>query len=42
MPKIQVYKCKEHGEFEMPGEREASAYCPKCGKPMDYVDEYTE
>ena len=42
MPKVSVWKCETHGEFELIDYAEPIAYCPKCGKSMEKVGEYDE
>lgn len=41
MGKVTVWKCEEHGEYEILKEMEV-AHCPECGKPMEKVGEYEE
>lgn len=38
---IYVWECEDHGEFELM-EKQEKAFCPRCGKEMKKVDEYTE
>lgn len=44
MVRISVWKCQEHGEFEMPesGGELIEAHCPRCGKLMTRVGGYDE
>jgi len=39
--KVYVWKCEVHGEMELLEEIPV-AYCPKCGKQMTKIGEYTE
>ena len=39
--KVYLWKCETHDEVEM-FEDLTEAYCPKCGKLMTKVGEYTE
>lgn len=42
MPEISVWKCSEHGEFELIDWKEPLAHCPKCGRAMEKVGSYNE
>lgn len=44
MPKIDVFECDVHGEFEFVNDEyvRTNPPCPECGKPMRYVTSYTE
>ncbi len=40
--KISVWKCPEHGEFELIDYTSPKAFCNICGKEMIKIGEYEE
>jgi DNA-directed RNA polymerase subunit RPC12/RpoP len=40
--KVKVYKCATHGEQEFLDFTGDVAYCPQCGKQMEFVGDYEE
>jgi len=42
MPKVDVYDCDVHGEYEYVDYVGPPPRCPECGKIMKYVATYQE